>query len=378
MTTTYNLSTYVLLLYTSITMPTKVSHFIAHARSKGMDHQTIRMLLLSSGWKEKDISDALASETLTEPIPLPPDSGSAKDAFFHLLSFTTLYSTIISLAVLLFTYIDYWFPDAAVTDYYYAYNWMSGTIRWSIAVIVVSYPVFLFLSKVLQKMYRSQPEKLQSGVRRWLTYFTLFVTSCMLIGDVVTLLFYLLNGELSVRFLAKVLAIFVLTGMPFLYYSKALTLEPDEYVQRQLHRPFILTSLVLVCCSIAYGLFLAGGPATGRAQKFDEQRLSDLRTIQDQVYELTYGQARWNQQVWTSLPKQLPQSLDDLKSTSTYYELRITDPETSLPYEYIPERKSFQLCANFSAERSLNYDVFWNHKAERTCFTFDALDPRSK
>ena len=38
-------------------MPSKLESFIAHARSKGMDHQTIRMLLLSSGWKEKDYDE---------------------------------------------------------------------------------------------------------------------------------------------------------------------------------------------------------------------------------------------------------------------------------------------------------------------------------
>ena len=38
--------------------------FLEHARSKGMDHGTIRMLLLSAGWKEKDVAKALAEHSL--------------------------------------------------------------------------------------------------------------------------------------------------------------------------------------------------------------------------------------------------------------------------------------------------------------------------
>jgi hypothetical protein len=38
--------------------------FLDHARSKGMDHATIRMLLLSAGWKEKEIARALTEHSL--------------------------------------------------------------------------------------------------------------------------------------------------------------------------------------------------------------------------------------------------------------------------------------------------------------------------
>ena len=45
-------------------MTTDLSAFIEHAREKGMDHTTIRMLLLSGGWKEKDVVEALAKTSL--------------------------------------------------------------------------------------------------------------------------------------------------------------------------------------------------------------------------------------------------------------------------------------------------------------------------
>jgi hypothetical protein len=85
--------------------------FIAHARSKDMDHATIRLLLLAAGWKERDVAQALAAQGLDMPVPVPPDSGGAREAFLHLLAFSSLYTTVISLIVLFFTYINRLFPD---------------------------------------------------------------------------------------------------------------------------------------------------------------------------------------------------------------------------------------------------------------------------
>jgi hypothetical protein len=45
--------------------------FISHARGKGMDHVTIRTLLLAAGWKDKEILAAIAAEGLELPVPKP-------------------------------------------------------------------------------------------------------------------------------------------------------------------------------------------------------------------------------------------------------------------------------------------------------------------
>jgi hypothetical protein len=127
-------------------MTSSLSTFIAHARSKNMDHQTIRLLLLSAGWKEKDISAALASESLELPVPVPPDTGSAKEAFFHLLTFTGLYATVISLIILSLQYISRLFPDPAMRDIYSAGADVSA-IRWSLAVVIIAFPLFILLSR---------------------------------------------------------------------------------------------------------------------------------------------------------------------------------------------------------------------------------------
>lgn len=356
-------------------MPTKIEAFIAHARTKNMDHQTIRMLLLSSGWKEKDIASALASGTLDLPVPVPPDTGSAKDAFFHLLTFTTLYATVISLIVLAFDYIGRLFPDAAMYNYQYADATNFSTIRWSIAVIVVSYPIFALLSRQLHREFKEEPEKLASGVRKWLTYLTLFVTACTILGDVVTLLFYLLNGELSVRFALKVASVFLLSGIPFMYYFHALRMDSDHYTESTMHKKYLWVSAAITGLFIVYGIFVAGTPVQGRSERFDEQRINDLRSIQNEVLNQVFGVSRAMPLDQSKvLPKPLPVSLEEIVANAQYEKVRIIDPETSKPYGYSVSGSVFELCANFTLERDQSYDVFWNHPAGEHCFRSDALD----
>jgi hypothetical protein len=58
------------------------------------------------------------------------------------------------------------------------------------------------------------PEKLESSVRKWLTY--------IVIGDLITFLTYFLRGELTTRFIAKVTTVLVIAGGVFWYYFGSL------------------------------------------------------------------------------------------------------------------------------------------------------------
>jgi hypothetical protein len=354
-------------------MSDSLQNFIAHARAKGMDHQTIRLLLLSVGWKEKDVARALAAEGLDLPVPLPTDGGSARDAFFHLLMFTTLYATVISLIVLAFDFIARWLPDPAVTDYMYGGTDVSG-IRWALAVLIVSFPLFVLLSRLVHRECVAHPEKLASGVRRWLTYLTLFVTACALIGDTVTILFTFLNGEWTVRFILKALSIFVLSALPFWYYFSVLRMESAAYAKSSLHRTMLRISMGIVTAFVVTSILIVGTPLQGRAEKFDEQRISDLRAIREEVLSIVYGQSRYAPDVPKVLPKPLPKTLDEIAEKATQRKLRIVDPETAVPYRYSVKSPSFELCATFALPRDLGYDIDWNHPAGDHCFEFDALD----
>ena len=208
-------------------MDEELIRFVDHARDKGMDHATIRHLLLSTGWKEKDIAEVFCTRDLELAIPEPTGVGSARDAFFHLLTFTALYTWAASLILLFFTYIDLAFPDPASRTTYYAMEAALSSLRFSLAALIVSFPTFLMLWHFLLREVRRHPEKAKGAIRRWLAYLALFVGSVTMAADVITLIYFLLEGQLTVRFLLKVTVLFLIAGNLVLYLAFTLRSETE-------------------------------------------------------------------------------------------------------------------------------------------------------
>lgn len=357
-------------------MTTQLTDFIAHARKKGMDHQTIRMLLLSAGWKEKDIAAALTEQALDMPVPMPSDTGGAREAFFHLLTFASLYASVIAVVVLFFTYINRLFPDPALGDMYYQNSFDLSGIRWSLAAVIVSFPLFLWCSRFLQKEMRMHPERAWSGIRRWLTYLTLFVAAMALLGDGITLVFRLLEGELTIRFLLKVLIVLLIAGMTFAYYFLSLKTPITDPKTRSLNRIFAGLSVITVLIAIVWGIWLAGSPASERLRKFDDRRIEDLRAIEGEVLNISLGETRYLPATERKVVRPLPQTLEEVQKNAVYQKLNITDPETGDPYSYtVKGATMLELCAVFNAVRDERYDIFWNHEAGQKCFEINVLDP---
>lgn len=143
---------------------------------------------------------------------------SPKDIFLHLLAILTLYASAIAFITLIFQYINLSLPDPLETQRGFGLQSAFQGIRWSIASLIVIFPVYLFSSWHLNKGYAKLPEKRNLRIRKWLIYFTLFAAALIIIGDLVALIFNLLGGELTARFLLKVLTIFFVAGSVFYYY----------------------------------------------------------------------------------------------------------------------------------------------------------------
>jgi len=352
-------------------MNTELSAFIEHAREKGMDHATIRMLLLSAGWKEKDIVEALARTSLDLPVPPPPDRGGAREAFFHLLAFASFYASVIAVVILLFRYVDRLFPDPAVAVA--SGPWELSAIRWSLAFVIVAFPSFLWLSRLLLHEMREHPERSWSLTRRWLTYVTLLLASIALGGDVITLVFRLLEGELTARFLLKVLVVLIVAGLAFVYYFLSLRLPAER---RGMHRGFALASSAVVLLTLVWGFVVTGSPGAARLAKFDERRIEDLRTIHDEIVNVCLGDRRYAPAEQRSLVEPLPATLADLADRARRRRPDIRDPETGEPYAYeVLDETRYRLCATFHSARDEEYEPVWNHGPGRQCFELDVQNP---
>jgi uncharacterized protein YacL len=111
------------------------------------------------------------------------------------------------------------FPDVTQPQSLEAFQ---DAVRWSIANLVVAFPIFAMLSVSMQKAIARDPARRASRVRKWLTYLTLFLGAGMLIGDVIVLLNAVLKGEVAIRFFLKVVVVAAIAGTVFGYYLSEL------------------------------------------------------------------------------------------------------------------------------------------------------------
>jgi hypothetical protein len=355
-------------------MSNDLAGFIEHARRKGMDHATIRILLLSSGWKEKDVIEALAKTSLEMPIPAPPDRGGAREGFLHLLTFAAFYTSVIAVVMLLFHYIEFLFPDPAMTEL--AETWRRSAIRWSLAFAIVAFPAFLWLSRVLLREMRANPERSWSAMRRWLTFVTLFGASLALGGDVIALVFRLLEGELTTRFLLKVLAVLVVAGMSLAYYLLSLKLPVQKPESARVHRVFAGVASGIVLATIVTGFLVTGSPWNARQQRFDDRRVEDLQNINNAIQDYALGESRFRPLAERSIERALPATLERVEAVATGLRPDIRDPQTDRPYGYeVLSERRYRLCAEFGFERDQELAPEWNHPAGAHCFEFDLMEP---
>ena len=99
---------------------------------------------------------------------------AAKDAFLYLLAFITLGIWTFQLGALLFAAIERAFPNSAL-DYPNA-TFASRAMADDLASIIVGFPVFLLVTWRIVRGVERQPERLESPVRKWLTYVALVIT----------------------------------------------------------------------------------------------------------------------------------------------------------------------------------------------------------
>ncbi|MDE1970304.1 MAG: hypothetical protein KGI50_01875 [Patescibacteria group bacterium] len=143
---------------------------------------------------------------------------SPKDFFLHLLSMVALYASAVSFLMIVFSLINVYFPDVAQQNLYDQVSSLRDSIRGSLSSLIVFFPVFLVVTSLLNKSYHTFPEKRNLGVRKWLIYFTLFVGALVMMGYLVSAIYGLLGGELTLPFSLKVLSIFFVAGSIFVYY----------------------------------------------------------------------------------------------------------------------------------------------------------------
>lgn len=294
---------------------------------------------------------------------------SPKDVFLQLFSIAGLYAAAGSLVALLFEYVNVLVPDPLA---YYGPEGSYSSIRWALASLVIVFPLYIGSIWFLERNYAVNPAAREIKTRKWLVYFTLFLAALIMAGDFVALVYALLNGDLTLRFALKALAVLLIVGTIFAQYLAAMR----EGGRSKAMRICAWGAIGAVLIAIVYGFFLVGSPQEERLRQFDLRRTNDLQTIQSEIVNYRMVKGR------------LPASLHDLKDDIRGF-VPPADPVTSVPYRYtVKGPLSFELCATFERAsdasapqvakpaypRGNAIEENWSHGAGETCFS-RTIDP---
>jgi hypothetical protein len=193
--------------------------FVREVLARAVPRAEVKRVLLEAGWPSEQVLAALGSFADLEfpvPVPKPRPYLSARETFLYLILFTALCLAAFNLGSLLCKMIDRAFPDPALTGR--SAEWALSGMRWDVSWIIVSFPLFLWMSHLVSRWVHEAPVKRASSIRKWLTYMTLFIAAGVLIGDLATFVYNLLGGDLTVRFVLKVLTVGTIGGTVFGYY----------------------------------------------------------------------------------------------------------------------------------------------------------------
>lgn len=292
-------------------------------------------------------------------------SFSPKDFFLWLGAMAALYVSVGSFIALIFQYVNVLYPDTLVRGY----DPYSGPIRFAIASLIIIFPVYVWLTRMINQDIRKHPEKREYGFRKWLIYITLFVAGVSIIGDLVTLVNYFLNGDITARFIVKIGVVLLVAISVFSYYLADLRGRWGKEEKQAVLIGWGAGAVVLV--AVVAGFFVIGSPMAAREARFDAQRVNDLQNIQYQL--VSFWQSK------TALPD-TPTPLND----SIQGFVVPVDPQTGNAYEYQKTASTtFALCATFkkaSNDTSMTKPVgmdssdVWDHPAGRYCFE-RTIDP---
>lgn len=268
-----------------------------------------------------------------QPNQIDKSVQGPKALFWYLTLFFTLCITAFNTGNVWFQFINKWVKQEISGGFARA-AFSQGSLKFAVASLIVTGPIFFFVSYLIRKALKNGNLNPKNKIRVWTTYIILFISIAIAIGDLITTVFKVLDGDFTANFILKSLSILIIVGSIFTYYWLELR-SPNSLNDTKLPKVIGISSAVIILLSFVGAFFLVDSPALSRAKAYDQTRASNLNEIRNTI-DNYYNEF-----------EKLPTNLDDLKDQRAY--LRITDPETTQPYEYqIIDEESYELCANFN------------------------------
>lgn len=292
---------------------------------------------------------------------------TGKDTLLHFGMFLTLMLTIATFLIMLFDAIDAKFVDPLNSYNGYFSEAMSSEQAIMISTLVVVFPLFLVFAFLIAKEIKKNPIKKDLSMRRSVIYTLLVASTVTVVGTLITTIYNWLLGSTTDSFILKALIIVLMSVVLFFYFFYSL--KRDYIKETFVPNIMALVSLVLVVSGVVWSVNVIGSPSKTRDIKLDEQKLQDLKGIENNI------------QYYVQSHNTLPSSLRDM-SDKYSYSLNISDKETGKDYGYTPgsfasttssSEFSYKLCATFHlASDKSNGNYYWRaHEAGYQCFDIE-------
>ncbi len=289
------------------------------------------------------------------------NNNAAKFDFFYMLSLVALIFMAVSVGMIIFQIINKNIIDV-LNQFRGRYS--PDQLKFAISALIISTPIFYLTARQIYKNLFSGALKKDSGVRKWLTYFVLFVSSVVMLGWLIAVINSFLDGELTTKFILKAITAIGIAAGIFTFYLYDIRREQVTGKKDKTIQMYFYGSLAVIIAVFVASLFFVESPTETRNRKLDDVILENFDRIDGAIY--TYYQDN----------KTLPESLEEIKAEFTYInDENLKDPVTEEKFEYkIIDDKKYELCATFRTSNQDEeetgyspYKEFWPHDIGHQC-----------
>lgn len=367
----------------------KLSQYVVDRIRAGAGKTEVKEELVTIGWTEDEAEAAFRAGVVALGAPVPTEGNrptaskraSTVDVVINFFSFILLGIVATALGTLYFQIVNKAFPDPLDLSMMYGESGVTSAIHYSIAALLIGFPMYYFAMRLWFRKFREDEGRTESKLSKWLTYLVLLVAAVTIVGDLITTVFTLLQGEISIRFFLKALTILGIAGAVFgFYYLERKKIQYQQAIPRTTFQYFGRGVAAAVLFGVVFGFMVGGSPTTERNRSFDQTRSEHLSSLAGCVEQYAENLGA------------LPGSIDELIKSNqySYCESYMLDPETGVAYPYTVVTPSktqaaatvgeFELCADFalatdvaSIPRGYGMSGVWyEHTAGRSCDTVSA------
>lgn len=193
----------------------------------------------------------------------------------------TLITSVTSFLNLVFETLNKRFPDVLNASYQYGYStYEYEGIRTALATLIIFFPVFIVVSYFWKKYAKGIMGQIDEIIRKWVIYIVLFLSTIVIMVDLVTLIRYFISGEITTRFILKVMITLLVAILVGAYY---IFLLREKKSLSKINLIFSGVGIILVVGAIVFSFMIMGSPAKQRQLRLDERRIGDLQNVQYQI-----------------------------------------------------------------------------------------------